>query len=359
MPSLESRQVAVIVSFAILNALALIAVGLRFYARAFIRRETQAHDILTIVSLVMLIGYTTCLLVATIKGGVGIPLTQAIASGLSIMSVLKTFFASQLFWAIGIACFRLAILDLYIHTFPVQTFCIVAYVLEGIIVLYLIGSIATTLRLCRPLAYYWNPSLEGSCGNAVTAELAAAVINMILDIIAVILPVPVIWKLQMATEKKVAVIATFGLGLVISVINLIRLIKVLDCTLDQDLTYCTADSAILTVAEMAVGIMVACAPTFGPVICPSRRRRFAKQDQGLSCSSHASGGRWPLKRSRQNTTASSPSTAEHHPYRQFTSVHYDASLEMQSQNSRTGLVQNIHRNKHPSEDSMPAGVEQA
>lgn len=89
MPSLESRQVAVIVSFAILNALALIAVGLRFYARAFIRRETQAHDILTIVSLVMLIGYTTCLLVATVKGGVGIPLTQAIASGLSIMSVLK------------------------------------------------------------------------------------------------------------------------------------------------------------------------------------------------------------------------------------------------------------------------------
>ncbi|PYH31614.1 uncharacterized protein BO87DRAFT_442259 [Aspergillus neoniger CBS 115656] len=311
MPSLASRQVAVIVSFAILNALALMAV------------------------------------VATVNGGVGIPLTQAIASGLSITSVLKA------------TCFRLAILDLYINTFPVQTFCIAAYVLEGIIVLYLIGSIATTLRLCRPLAYYWNPSLEGSCGNALTAELAAAVINMILDIIAVILPVPVIWKLQMATEKKVAVTATFGLGLVISVINLIRLIKVLDCTLDQDLTYCTADSAILTVAEMAVGIMVACAPTFGPVICPSRRRRFAEQEQGLSCSRHASGGRWLLKRSRQNTTASSPSTAEHHPYRQFISVHYDASLAMQSQNSRTGLVQNIHQNKHPSEESMPGDVEQA
>lgn len=89
MPSLASRQVAVIVSFAILNALALIAVGLRLYARAFIRREIQVHDSLTIISLVMLIGYTTCFLVATVNGGVGTPLIQAIASGLSITSVLK------------------------------------------------------------------------------------------------------------------------------------------------------------------------------------------------------------------------------------------------------------------------------
>ncbi|RAH53681.1 hypothetical protein BO85DRAFT_480887 [Aspergillus piperis CBS 112811] len=314
MSSLASRQVPVIVSFATLNALALIAVSLRFYARAFIRREIQVHNSLAIISLVMLIGYTTCLLVATVNGGVG---TQDIAPGLIITSVLKTFFASQLFWAIGIACFRLAIPDLYIHTFPVQRFCIAAYVPEGTIVLYLIGSIATTLRLCRPLAYYWNPSLEGSCDNAVTAELAAAVINMILDIIAVLL--------------KVAVTATFGLGLV----------------------------AILTVAEMAVGIMVTCAPTFGPVICPSRRRRFAEQEQGLSGSSHASGGRWPLKRSRQNAIASSASTPEHHPYRQFTSVHYDTSLEMQSENSRSGLIRNFHQNTHPSKVSMSGQVEQA
>ncbi|KAL3253514.1 hypothetical protein ABHI18_009457 [Aspergillus niger] len=148
MPTLASRQVTVIVNFAVLNALALVAVGLRLYARAFIRRDIQAHDILTLISLVMLIGYTICLLIATVNGGLGIPVVQAIASGFNIVAVLK------------------------------------------------------------------NISLEGSCGDAVTAELAAAVINMVLDIIAVLLPIPIIWKLQMATEKKVAVTATFGLGLV-------------------------------------------------------------------------------------------------------------------------------------------------
>jgi hypothetical protein len=44
----------------------------------------------------------------------------------------------------------------------------------------------------------------------------------------------------------------------------------------MDYTFCTANKAILTVAEMAVGITVACVPILGPVIFPERRRRFAK-----------------------------------------------------------------------------------
>lgn len=62
----------------------------------------------------------------------------------------------------------------------------------------------------------------------------------------------------------------------IAAINLARIIQVLRCSL-SDFTYCTADSAILTVAEMAVGIIVACVPMLGPVIFPERRRRFDKR----------------------------------------------------------------------------------
>lgn len=53
-------------------------------------------------------------------------------------------------------------------------------------------------------------------------------------------------------------------------INLGRIVKVLDCDL-ADFTYCTRDSAILTVAEMAVGVIVACIPTLGPIVFPHRR----------------------------------------------------------------------------------------
>lgn len=62
----------------------------------------------------------------------------------------------------------------------------------------------------------------------------------------------------------------------ISAINLARIIQVLRCSLN-DFAYCTADAAILTVAEMAVGIIVSCVPMLGPVIFPERRRRFDKR----------------------------------------------------------------------------------
>lgn len=65
----------------------------------------------------------------------------------------------------------------------------------------------------------------------------------------------------------------------IAVINLMRIILVLNCNVAADVTYCTLNSAILTVAEMAVGIMVACVPRMGPVF---RRRMEERSILGTS-----------------------------------------------------------------------------
>ena len=37
---------------------------------------------------------------------------------------------------------------------------------------------------------------------------------MIVDVMIIALPMPVVWRLQLATKKKVALTVTFGLGLV-------------------------------------------------------------------------------------------------------------------------------------------------
>ena len=74
-------------------------------------------------------------------------------------------------------------------------------------------------------------------------------------------------------------------------INLGRIFKVLDCSL-EDFTYCTRDSAILTVAEMAVGIIVACIPTLGPVFFPrrfvssSKKRYIGYQRDAIGSGAH-------------------------------------------------------------------------
>ena len=82
-----------------------------------------------------------------------------------------------------------------------------------IVGLFYVGSITTTLRLCQPVKFNWDRTVSGSCGNLGTAEMAAAAINMVLDVLIVLLPLPVVWKLQMPTQKKLAVTVTFALGL--------------------------------------------------------------------------------------------------------------------------------------------------
>lgn len=63
MAALVSKQITVIVSFAVLNLLALIAMGLRFYSMKVVHRKIKVHDALCILSLVMLIAYSIVLLI--------------------------------------------------------------------------------------------------------------------------------------------------------------------------------------------------------------------------------------------------------------------------------------------------------
>lgn len=63
-------------------------------------------------------------------------------------------------------------------------------------------------------------------------------------------------------------------------VNLARVINTAECNLD-DFTYCSLSVAILSVAEMACGILVACVPTLGPLLSSNRsdsRRRSRNYD---------------------------------------------------------------------------------
>ncbi|KAJ5176254.1 uncharacterized protein N7482_002131 [Penicillium canariense] len=274
MAALIPKQITVVSCFVVLNLLAIVAIGLRFYSIKVVHRSLKVHDILCVISLVMLIAYSVDLLIATIAGGIGYHITVVPLPTLTIG--LKAFFSSQFMWAISIAGFRLSILAFYVQAFTTKIFRYFAYGAMTIVCLFFIGSITTTLTLCRPIASNWDKSIHGKCGDEATAMLAAAAFNMALDIGIVVLPLPVIWGLHMSTQKKAAVMATFTLSLMIAAINLARIVQVKRCPL-LDFTYCTADSSILTVAEMAVGIIVACVPMLGPVVFPERRRRFDKR----------------------------------------------------------------------------------
>ncbi|OQD83699.1 hypothetical protein PENANT_c015G05251 [Penicillium antarcticum] len=187
-----------------------------------------------------------------------------------LISALKTFWASEWLWATATASLRLAILMLYIEIFPNHpVFFWTASGVGGLVFLYWVASILTIALLCRPVAYNWDRTIPGVCGDVIKTEYASAGFNMGIDLGVVLLPLPIVWRLHMSSRKKTGVTASFALGVLTAGINLGRIIQTKLCPTD-DIIYCARDSSIFVIAEMTAGILVACVPTLGPLMFRGR-----------------------------------------------------------------------------------------
>ena len=72
----------------------------------------------------------------------------------------------------------------------------------------IIGDVLT----CRPLSKAWDRLQPGVCENAMQSLIALSSFNMATDLIIILLPMPMVWRLQMATRKKIELTITFALG---------------------------------------------------------------------------------------------------------------------------------------------------
>lgn len=111
---------------------------------------------------------------------------------------------------------RLSILDFIGQVFSIHTkFRYTVYFYEACAVAYLAGCTITFFAICRPMKYNWTPGPEAlaNCGNLNMKFLLSAVFNLILDVGILILPMPMLWRLQMNTTKKIALSVVFGLGI--------------------------------------------------------------------------------------------------------------------------------------------------
>lgn len=67
-----------------------------------------------------------------------------------------------------------------------------------------------SLNLCRPIKFYWDhTTLNGSCYNENAFYEWGSFPNIITDIVILVLPVPLVWKLQTLNNKKVGLTLNF------------------------------------------------------------------------------------------------------------------------------------------------------
>ena len=146
-----------------------------------------------------------------------------------------------------------------------------------------------TFLLCRPVEYNWNKFVHGTCAFEGLAFLLQGIMNLILDVVIILLPMRMLWRLQMPLLKKIGIIAMFGIGALyvlcvyissnfsskvllivesvysICVVTILRVVYLL--TLDlEDFAYSSAMLTVWSVLEPTLGIVSACIPLLRPAI---------------------------------------------------------------------------------------------
>ena len=123
-------------------------------------------------------------------------------------------FMSIIVWVFSVTFIRASIISLYIRIFPKRGFRKVCYMVLVVNLCFLVGTILADCLICRPISYKWNRIIGGvgSCGNEKPLDLFIGIFNFILDVIAVVLPMPVLWGLQVSVEKRLTLTGMFGMG---------------------------------------------------------------------------------------------------------------------------------------------------
>ncbi|KAK1782574.1 hypothetical protein QBC45DRAFT_429778 [Copromyces sp. CBS 386.78] len=243
-----------------LTILSLITVCLRTYVRAILLKAIGFDDWVIILTWIAAAGFAVVSAVQT-KWGLGlVHMADFPDQNLYHFNILQYIGAP--FYISSIFGFKLALLTSYLRFIPKGIY---RYTTVGVIIsclLFHLSFLLVQLNLCQPVARQWDQSISGTCLKGVPFYTSMASLTMLFDAISMLLPFPVLLKSQIQARKKVVLLGMFGLGLFITVIQIIRIqtVKRLVNPIDS------APLILWSTVENNLGIIVTNVPTLAPLI---------------------------------------------------------------------------------------------
>jgi hypothetical protein len=117
-------------------------------------------------------------------------------------------------------CCKISVLLFYRHIFFIEErYRKASMALMIVATAWLISNLFT----CQPVPSFWSAAKSGTCLNLNAVFLTTGIIDTLIDLAILLLPIRIVFMLQLPTKTKVAVAGIFALGGFILVTNVIRL----------------------------------------------------------------------------------------------------------------------------------------
>lgn len=259
---------ATVVIETVLLLLGYSSIGLRLWSRRLLQMRLQANDYLILIAAILMTSRYAIEMTTVIKCGQGLhqEFVVAIAGSGMITLFLKLVYVLDLHWLTLVTLVKLSILHFYSVVFRGKdAFAKVVYGVMAIVIAYWMGTFWADAFLCNPPRKAWDVNIPGTCGNSSMMYTAMASADLIIDIIVILLPMPILWTLQLKTSKKVLLTAVFGLGFFIIGITCVRIKYMLELD-PTDITYTFAPLALIAAIVPLLGIINASLPTLRPAL---------------------------------------------------------------------------------------------
>uniref|UniRef100_A0A8H7NEJ2 Rhodopsin domain-containing protein n=1 Tax=Bionectria ochroleuca TaxID=29856 RepID=A0A8H7NEJ2_BIOOC len=240
------------------TAIAATFVLARCYTRRFILHSLGLDDYFLIISLLLLVTFSSCVAVGT-SYGVGQRRAdiapedyieamkwEVIAQGVSIFNLVasKGAVAFLLLRIVTQAWHKVYIWFCFVTNSIIATWCTIAVFIH-----------------CTPVDKIWNPNVEGHCWlDLAKVALATSAYAVCIDFALGTVPCFIIWELNMKRKDKIVTICGLSLGVLAGICGILRTTAIQSLRSHEEYIYDTTNMLIYSGTENFVSALCASVP---------------------------------------------------------------------------------------------------
>lgn len=272
-------------------ALSSLTVILRCYCRAFVVKSFGLDDWFAVIAWLLYVFFCSFAMTGVHHGTGQHAITLPPAE---IPVGLKWWWACEPVYVLSNMALKFSIAIFLLRIAVAKTHKAIIWTTVTVIELYSAFYFFLFVLQCRPSAYFWTQYTggKGSCINpkiTVDATYVYSAISCATDWILGIIPVFLVWNLQMNPRTKLVVAMILAVGAIASTATIIRIPYVKDLANQADFLYATTDVALWSTAETGIGITASACATLRPLF----RNFFSRSHLMGDTTSHPSSHPFP------------------------------------------------------------------
>ncbi|KAL2205679.1 hypothetical protein CC79DRAFT_1324326 [Sarocladium strictum] len=228
-----------------LTGLSTVVIALRFYCRAALMKSVKVYDYL-----------------------IGGALPNA-KPGEYLEGTLKSWYVYQLVYLVDLAAVKFSILFFYRAISSTRAYRVSVYAVMFLVGAFTISMIFVNAFECKTPSDAWSVEIllqgKGSCTDLHPIYYGQAAFNIASDLAILVLPMPVVWNLQMKQQKRLAVIGIFSIGSIAVLASIIRIYALYLWSSDPDVPYNGARILLWSQIEINTALISSSIPALKPL----------------------------------------------------------------------------------------------